>query len=156
MGSFRRIAVTCVGALVATAMSIGSATGAGALPRKLTPGTDPCTVLTDTDLAGLSTPFTISSSTSELEHVCTYTLENDEGPTPLQLSVNSSIGYSAQKAVTKKLKKVSGLPGGYTGTVNGGNEAAYKSGKASVLLQDSDLSSADLVKILTAIHKRLG
>lgn len=166
MNRFHGIVATRAGALVAGALAAGAmaagtmlagaTSSAGAVPAKLTPGTDPCTVLTQADLAGLSTSYTISSSVSELEHNCTFSLEHDGSTTPLQVSVESSIGYSAQKAVTKKQKKISGLPGGYTGQVNGGNEAAYKSGKAGVLLQDDDLSTADLTKILVSIHRRLG
>jgi hypothetical protein len=131
-------------------------TAAAAVPAKITPKSDPCSVLTQADLSGLSATYTISSSTSELEGTCTYSLESDGGNSPLQLTVESSIGYTAQKAVTKKQKKISGLSGGYTGELNGSAEAAYKEGKAGVRLWGSNLSSADLVKVLKAIHQRAG
>ena len=143
------------GALVGGAAATGAASSAAALPAKVTPKTDPCSVLTDADLAGLSTPYSISSKTSELEGTCTYYLEHDGGSTPVLLSVESSIGYAAQKAVTKHAKKVAGLPGGYAGTLNGASETAYKTGKAAIRLSNSDVSSADLVRILKAIHQRV-
>ncbi len=155
MGRFRGMATLVAGVLAASAVATIAST-AGAVPAKVAPGTDPCTVLTQADLAGLSTTYTMGTTSSELDDECTYELAVGDSTTPLQLTVESSIGYTAQKAVTKGQKKISGLPGGYTGTINGGNEAAYKSGKAGVLLQDSDLSSADLAKILKSIHKRLG
>jgi hypothetical protein len=149
-------AVAALGTAALAAGTLAFAAPAGAVPRKLTPSTDPCTVLTDADLAGLSTSYSIASSTSELEHDCTVTLDDGSGPTLLDVTVVPPIGYRAQKAVAKKVKKVSGLPGGYTGTVNQHAEAAYNSGKVGVLLQSSDVSSADMVKILKALHQRLG
>lgn len=158
MGRFRGMAaVVAVFACALGAAGIATTTTAGgAVPAKITPKTDPCTVLTEADLSGLSATYTISSSTSELEGTCTFSLENDGGSSPLQVSVESSIGYTAQKAVTKKVKKISGLPGGYTGALNGSPEAAYKEGKTGIRLWGSDLSSADTVKVLKSIHRRLG
>jgi hypothetical protein len=164
MSRFPEIVRTRAAGLVAAALVAGALVGGGAatgaasaaaVPAKVTPKTDPCSVLTDADLAGLSTSYSISSKTSELEGTCTYYLEHDGGSTPVLLSVESSIGYAAQKAVTKHAKKVAGLSGGYVGTLNGANETAYKTGKAGIRLSNSDVSSADLVTILKAIHQRV-
>jgi hypothetical protein len=138
---------------VVLASSVVVATPAGAVATKAPK--DPCAVMTDADLSGLSGSYTISDTVSELDGNCTYTLEHD-GPTLVQLFVQSPIGYKAQKAATSKVKKLSGLPGGYTGALLGANEVAYLSGKTSIRLSSSDVSTADLVATLKSIKKRIG
>jgi hypothetical protein len=157
IGRTRRMAALVAGGLVAVGLATTTATiaTAGAVPTKVPK--DPCAVMTATDLRKVSTPYSISDTTSELEDDCTYSLEADGSTTPLQLFVQSSIGYSAQKAVTRKVKKVSGLPGGYSGVLPGGShEVAYKSGKTSIRLSSGDVSTADLIAVLKSIHQRLG
>jgi hypothetical protein len=149
MGRIRLVAL-CGVVLAGSVVLAGTA---GAVPAKAP--TDPCAVMTATDLSGLSVTYSISRTDSELEGNCTYYLENDGGSTPVQLFVQTPIGYRVQKAVTKKVKKVSGLPGGYTGVLNGTNEAAYKSGNTSIRLTGS-VSTADLVAMLKSIKKHVG
>jgi hypothetical protein len=149
-----RTAALC-GVVLASGVMV--ATPAGAVATKATKAPkDPCAVMTDADMSALSGSYTISDTVSELDGNCTYTLEHD-GPTLVQLFVESPIGYKAQKAVTSKVKKVSGLPGGYSGQLSGGShEVAYKSGKTAIRLSSNDVSSADLIKMLESIQKRIG
>ena len=151
MGRFRRIAALVAGVLVAGAFvgmpSAGATTGA----KK---PSDPCTVMTEADLSGLSTSYTISSTSSELEGNCTYYLDDGTGSSPLQVFVESPIGYKVQKAAESKVKKLAGLPGGYVGQLPGGTiDVAYKSGSTAIRLSNGDLSKADLIALLKAIYK---
>jgi hypothetical protein len=145
------VASAVVGVLVASAF-VGMTAANGAVSAKVP--SDPCAVITEADLSGLSTSYTISSTSSELEGNCTYNLDDGTGSSPLQLFVESSIGFKAQKAATSKVKKLAGLPNGYIGQFPGGSLAvAYLAGKTGVRLTDGDLSKADLVALLKAVYK---
>jgi hypothetical protein len=151
MGRFRTSAVLVAGVLVAGSFVGMSAAGASVSAKV---PSDPCAVITAADLSGLSASYTISSTTSELEGNCTYNLDDGTGSSPLQLFVESSIGFKAQKAATSKVKKLAGLPSGYIGTLPGGTLAvAYLAGKTGVRLTDGDLSKADMVALLKAVYK---
>jgi hypothetical protein len=151
MGRFRVgaavVASVLVGGAFVSMPSVGATTGA----KK---PTDPCAVITEADLSGLSTSYTISSTSSELEGNCTYNLDDGSGSSPLQLFVDSPIGYKVQKSAESKVKKLAGLPGGYIGQLPGGTiDVAYKSGSTSIRLSNGDLSKADLIALLKAIYK---
>jgi hypothetical protein len=152
-----RLGALVAGVAVVAGGFAGMSSAAGAVPAKKS--VDPCAVMTDADLSGLATPQTITNSVSELSGNCTYDVEGGGDSTQIQLFVESPIGYQAQKSATSKVKKVSGLPGGYVGKLTGGssNEAAYKSGKTALRLSSSgDLTPADLIVVLKAIHKHAG
>jgi hypothetical protein len=151
MGRFR-ISAALVAAVLAAGSFAGMSAAHGAVSAKVP--SDPCAVITEADLSGLSTSYTISSTSSELEGNCTYYLDDGSGSSPLQLFVESSIGFKAQKAATSKVKKLAGLPGGYIGQFQGGALAvAYLAGKTGIRLTDGDLSKADLVALLKAVYK---
>jgi hypothetical protein len=159
MGSVRRrILASATGALVAATLVAGLvlvAAPAGAVPAK--GGTDPCSLITDTDLGGLSATYSLDTTDELSATNCLYSLQGDGESANINLFVDKPSEFSMQKAILKKVKKVSGLPSGYSGTLPGNDaQVGFKTSKAAISLESSNLDVADLVVAAKAAKKHLG
>jgi hypothetical protein len=144
----------------AAALALGSVLAlgvgtAGAVPTKGT--SDPCALITSNDLDGLSSSWTLDNTDELSSTNCLYSLQGDGDSTTVNLFVDKPGDFSMQKSLLgKKVKKVAGLPSGYSGTIPGNDvQVGFKQGAAAIRVTSEDLSAADMVVIARAVSKHL-
>jgi hypothetical protein len=145
------MAAALVGALAFGGMlgMAGTTPAAGA-------ATDPCGLITDTDLSGLSTSYTLSNSDDLSAKNCLYSLQGDGESTTVNLFVDKPSDFSMEKALVKKAKKAAGLPSGYVGAIPGGDtQVGFKQGSVAIRMTSHDLTPADMVVVAKAVKKHL-
>jgi hypothetical protein len=160
MGSVRRrILASAISALFAATLVAGlllAAAPAGAVPAK-GGTTDPCSLITDSDLGGLSATYSLDTTDELSATNCLYSLQGNGESANINLFVDKPSEFSMQKAILKKVKKVSGLPSGYSGTLPGNDaQVGFKTSRAAISLGSSNLDVADLVVAAKAAKKHLG
>ncbi len=155
MGRSRRgiLAGTAV-ALAVVALIAPAAAPAGAVPAK--GSSDPCALLTSTDVGALSTAWTLDKTDELSGKNCLYYLQGDGDSATINLFVDKASDFSLGKALAKKTKKVSGLPSGYAGEITGGDaQVGFKAGTKSILVTSSRLDAPDLIIVAKAVKKHL-
>jgi hypothetical protein len=143
----------------AAALAVGSFLVLGIGPAGAVPTTgasDPCALITGTDLARLSTTWTLDNTDELSAKNCLYSLAGDGDSTTINLFVDKPGDFSMEKALARKSKKVSGLPSGYSGTIPGNDvQVGFKKGSSAIRITSADLSAADMVVVAKAVNQRL-
>jgi hypothetical protein len=159
MGRSRRATLwgTAAALALGSSLTFGLTLGiglAGAVPAK--GASDPCALLTSTDVGGLSTTWTLDKTDDLSSTNCLYSLQGDGDSTTVNLFVDKPGDFSMQKALVKKAKKVAGLSSGYSGTIPGNDvQVGFKKGSSAIRMTSQDLSAADMVLLAKAVNKHL-
>jgi len=153
MGSLRRrvLAGACAALGAATLLATGAP--AGAVPTK--GSIDACALITDADLSGLSTTYSVSKTDDLSAKNCLYSLQGDGDSATVNLFVDKPSDFTTQKAGVKKAKKVSGLPSGYAGEFYGDAQVGFKAGPNAIRIVSTDIELPDLILVAKAIKQHL-
>jgi hypothetical protein len=151
MNGFGRRTRAGVCAALALSMLLMIDVQAGAV--RATRGVDPCSLVTNEDLLGMQSPATLDSTDTLSPKHCRYRLG---GSSTINLFVGETADFKTDKARVKKVRKVRGLPSGYSGEIAGGDaQVGFKSHTNAIRLTSSVLAASDLIVVAKAVEQHL-